>query len=83
MRTVVFDTFRSMHTTHEGHVSPFLTILTLIDTRIHICFSNCCNVTSDIEAFVNMTFSLGTTLRVLYINPNHCYIRFRKSFDNM
>jgi len=83
MRTVAFDTFRSMHTTHEGHISLFLTILTLIDTRIHICSLNCCNVTSDIEAFVDVTFGLGTTLRVLFINPNHCYIRFRKNLNNM
>jgi len=83
MRTVAFDTFRSMHTTHEGHLSLFLTIFTLIDTRIHICSLNCCNVTSDIKAFVDVTFNLGTTLRVLYINPNYCYIRFRKNFNNM
>jgi len=58
------------------------TILTLGDSRIHICSSNGNNVVAYIEAPVDEHFGIVATLYILYINPDDCYVRFQEDFDN-
>ena len=53
-----------------------LTILTLGDSRIHVCFSNDNDVVAYVEAPVNEHFGIVATLYILYINPDDCYVRF-------
>jgi len=83
MGIIVFNTFGPMHVTHKSHVSLFPTILALRDTWVYICFLNCCNVTSNIEASVDDAFSLGTTFRVPDIDTDDSHVRFGRCFDNM
>ena len=83
MEIIVFDIFRPMYVTHKSHVFPFPTILVLRDIWVYICFSNCCNMTSNIKASVGDTFSLITTFRVLDINPDHIHVRFRRCFNDI
>ena len=53
VRFIVFDTVKSLGSIHEDSVSPLPTVLILGDTRIHICFPNCCNIAFYIKASVN------------------------------
>ena len=38
---------------------------------------------ADIETSVEKTLGLKTTLSILYVDPDHCYVRFRRSFNNL
>jgi len=40
-------------------------------------------VAADVETSVEKTLGLKTTLSVLYVDPDHCYVRFRRSFNNL
>lgn len=81
MRTIILDTFDFLNSTQKYRVVPPLTILTLGDSRIHVCSSNGSNVVTYIEASVNEYFGIVATVYILYINPNDYYIRFQKDFD--
>jgi len=83
VRTIAFDTFRTMSMAHKSHVLLFPARIALWDARVHIHATNCCNVTANVETSVNKILSLGITLRILYSNLNNSRIRFRRSFDNM
>jgi len=39
-------------------------------------------MTTDVNIPINETFDFGTTLYILYVNPNYSHIQFGKSFDN-
>ena len=79
-RSVAFDTFKTM--IHKSHIILFPAILTLWDTQIHICFSNSCNIMFNIKTSIDKVFCFGTTLRVLDVDPNYCYVRFGRSINN-
>jgi len=83
MGIIVFDIFGPMYVTHKSYVSLFPTILVLRDIWVHVCSSNCYNITSNIETSVDDTFSLRTTFRVSDIDPNHSHVRFGRYFDNI
>ena len=65
-RSVVFDTFKTM--IHKSHIILFSAILALWDIWVHICFSNSCNIMSNIKTSVDEIFCFGTTLRVLDVD---------------
>lgn len=83
VRTITFDAFKTIHTTHKGHVFSFPAILALENFRIHVCILDCCNVATNIKASVNEILGLRTTLRVLNINLDNSHVRFGKGFDNI
>jgi len=68
-RFVAFDTFKTM--IHKSHIILFLAILALWDIWVHICFSNSCNIMSNIKTSADEVFCFGTTLRVLDVDLNH------------
>ena len=39
-------------------------------------------MTTDVDIPINETFGFGTTLYILYVNPNYSHVQFGKSFDN-
>jgi len=65
--TVAFGISRILKLASESSVSLLLAILALRDTRIHVCFLNCCNEAFYIETSVNQAFSLTSTLNILYV----------------
>ena len=68
---------------HKDYVPLFPTIFALRNARIHVCSLDNHNVAFYVETSVDKIFSLSTVLRVLYANPNDCYVRFWRSFDNI
>jgi len=57
VRSIAFDTFRSLNSTSKGSIFPFSAVLILGDTRIHIGLINDGNVASYIEVMVGKGFS--------------------------
>lgn len=53
IRSVVFLAFRSIDMICECRMSPFPTIFTLRDARIHVGISYCGDVAINVEASVN------------------------------
>ena len=64
-------------------MSLFPTILILKNTKIHVSFLNCCNITFNIEVFVYKVFYLGTVFKIPNINLDYSYISFERYFDNI
>ena len=60
----------------------FPTVLALQNARVHVHALNCCNMTTDVKVSINKTLGLGITLSILYVYPNHYYVRLWKSFNN-
>jgi len=60
MRSIIFDSFRSVSVVYKSHVFPFSAILTLGNVWVHICSSNSYNVMSDIKASVVLWQPLDT-----------------------
>ena len=66
-----------------GHscIAPSPAILALRDIWIHISSLNGGNVLSNIEASVDETFSLASTLDIPNVNPYKQHIEFGQYFD--
>ena len=67
----------------ESSMFPLPTILVLENTRVHVGFSNGCNVLIYIETSVNKTLNLCIILRVPNVNPYNGHIWFGGSFDDL
>jgi len=70
VRVIALDKFSSLDIVGQCCVSSLLAVLALRNTRIHFGSSNCRDVPPYIEAFVNKTFHLTTTLNVPNVNPD-------------
>ena len=57
VRSIVFDTFRSLNSANKGNISPFSAVFILGNTRIHVSPINNSNVASYIEVMVDKGFS--------------------------
>ena len=68
--------------TCKSCITLFLTILILQNTRIHVCASDCCNMTIDVEIPIDKILDIRTTLSIPYVNPDYYHVRFGRSFDN-
>ena len=75
MRTVALNIFGPLYSANSSQMALLPTILALWHFRIHVCFLNCSDETSNIKSSVDEAFGLKPTLRVLYINPNNEYVR--------
>jgi len=64
MRPIIFNAFQSLSSAHESSMSPFLI---LEDIWIHVCIMNDSNIAPNVETPINKTFSLITTLNILYV----------------
>jgi len=53
MRAVTFYTLSPLNMTYSYHVTPLLAVLALWYFWVHVCTTNYCNVTTDIEPTVN------------------------------
>ena len=53
VRTVAFDTLRSLYSARECYMTPLPAVLALGYTQIHVSISNSCNILADIEASVD------------------------------
>lgn len=68
VRTIIFYALWSLNFIYKVGMFLFPTILIPWNFWIHICFSNCGNVASNIEAPIDETLSLRPTLDILYNN---------------
>ena len=74
MQTIALLAFDTMCMAGKSGMFLLLTILILRNTRIHVGFSDGCNVTSYIETSVNKTLSLCTVLRILNVNSYNSHV---------
>ena len=81
--SIALGTPGDMRTTTECQVAPFPAVLTLWNTQVHICTTNSCNKLSNVKTMIDNVLCQRTALGILDIHPNHHYIRFRRSFNNM
>jgi len=82
VRTITLNVFGSLNSAQKYRVAPPPTILALGDFWVHVCSSNGNDVVVYVEAPVDKHFGIATTLYILYINLDDCYIRFCGDFDN-
>ena len=80
--TIILDTFRAIYMICKSCITLFPAIIILQNTRIYVCALDCCNMTVDVEIPINKILGIRTTLSIPYINPDHYYVRFERSFDN-
>jgi len=76
VRTVAFDTFWSLDSAWECHMTSLPAIFTLWDTWVHVGFLNGCDISSDVEISVNEHLGITATLDVPNIYPNNQHVRF-------
>jgi len=55
-------------------MTPFLTVLALWHSKVHVYFPDSGDIASYVETLVNKTFNLTTTLNILNIQPNNDHI---------
>jgi len=76
METIALLIFGTMYTASKSGISISLlpTILALRDTRIHVGFSDSCDLLTYIEVFVNKILSFCTILRIPNINLYNSHV---------
>ena len=72
--SVVFWTFGTIHAIYKSSRFLLLAILALRNARVHVCASNSCDITTDVEVPINECFSIQAILKISNINPNNCYV---------
>ena len=55
VRSIVFDTFRSLNSANKGNISPFLAVLILGNARIHVGLTN----DSDMAFYIKVIIDKG------------------------
>ena len=83
VRSIILDTLRFLNSTRYGDVSPFLTIFTLWNTRVHVGSSDCGNILSHIKVLINKAFGLTPALNIPDINPNDQHVQLWRNFDSL
>ena len=58
------------------------TVFILWNSQIYVHPTNSGDVTSYIEASVNKTFSIATALDISDVQPNNCYVKLQRHFNN-
>jgi len=81
VRSITLYIFWALNPAGESRMTPFPTVFTLRDTRVHVSHSNHCNKPSDIEILIYKAFSLSTALSIPYIDPHNCHIWFGRHFN--
>ena len=81
VRSTALYTFWALNSARESRMTPFPTVFTLRNTRVCISYSNCRNISSDIETPINKAFSLDSTLGIPNVNLYNHYIRLGRYFD--
>ena len=61
-------------TARHDSMSPYPTIYTLCNTRVHVGSSDCSDILSHIKVLIDKAFSLTSTLNIPDINPNNRYV---------
>ena len=74
VRTITFDVIGTMCMAYKDSMASFSAVFALENIKVHVCFTNSCNVAFYVKALVNKIFSLRTTLSILYIDPDNCYV---------
>ena len=83
MSSIALGAPRDMRITAECQVAPFLAVLTLWNTWVHICAMNGHNKLSNIKMIIDNVLFQRTALGILDIYPNHCHIGFGRCFDDL
>lgn len=79
--SIALDILWILDSTWKSWVTPSPAVFTLCDSRVCISSPNCCNVPSDIEAPIDKTFGLYTTLSIPDVNPDDHHVWFGRHFD--
>jgi len=69
VRAIALDAPRSLNPTRHGGVTPFPTIFTERDTRVHVRTSDGGNEVSYVEASIDKHFCVLTTLNIPNVDP--------------
>jgi len=71
---IALNVFGPLNATNSCHVTLFLAILTLQDSRVHIYTMYCSNKASYIEASIDDFLHVGTILHVPNVDPDNSHI---------
>ena len=82
VRSITFDALVTLDSAGEGCMTPFLAVLVLRYTRVHVHILYCHYETAYIKTPVNQFFCFVTFLDVPNIDPNDGHVRFRGNLDN-
>ena len=83
VRAITLNTFGALYSVQESGVAPFLAVLALGNSWVHVCSLDSNNVLSNIKAPVNEHLGIHSTLDVPNIDPYDGYIRFGRDFDDL
>ena len=83
MSSIALGAPGDMRMTAECQVAPFLAVLILWNTWVHICTMNSHNKLSNIKMMIDNVLCQRTALEILDIYPNHCHIEFGRYFDDI
>jgi len=68
--------------TCKGSVPSLPAVLALRDAKVHVNTMDGSDITTNVEASVDKSLGSCTTLRVLYVYPDNCYVRLRGNLNN-
>ena len=80
---IVLNIFCPLNSIWKSCMPSFPAILALRYAWVYICTSDGGNIASYIEASVNKTSHLASTLNIPDIHPNYSHVQLREDFDNM
>ena len=74
VETIAFDALGLLDMAYACYVPPFLVVLILWNTWIHICATHHGYKTPYIEMVIDDSFHLGAILEISYVDPNYGHI---------
>ena len=81
VRSITLYIFWALNSARESWMTPLPTVFTLRNTRVCISYSNCCNISSDVETSINKAFSLDSALCIPNFDLHNGHIRLQQYFD--
>ena len=82
MRAIALHTLGPLNVADTSHVTPFLVVLVLQHTRIHIGTTDYSNIASNIEVSVNDLLGIRPILSIPDVNSDNSHVWLRWNLDN-
>ena len=83
VRTTAFNTFCFLNSAQKDRIFLLLAVFVLEDTRVHFYTFNGSDIASYVEAPVDQSFHLTTTLDIPDVHPNNGHVQLGGDFDNV
>ena len=83
MSSIAIGTPGDVRSTTKCCMSPLPTVLALWNPQVHISPVNGRNKLFNVKSTIDNVLHTQTTLGISDVHPDHCHIRFRRSFDDV